>query len=183
MSWFFERRRPQPVEIRPWSDIITDVARAAAGRSLVEVGALVGDDTQALSAFGATVIALDIDSLAIRTGRKAGKIGTGVAADMAHIGLDDESVDHVFFANSIFFGNPSRAFGEARRILRIGGGLTVCTNSFPFSPIPQLQNSNMINAAKKEGFTIVTQQIVEIPEKKGIRGDHPFLLFTGKRRR
>lgn len=182
MNWFFERKKPPGGEIRHWDSIITEVAHAGAGGTIVEVGALVGDDTEALGQFGATVIALDIDPHAIRAGHRVGNIRRGIAADMANIGLDDASVDHVFFANSILFSDPRRAFSEARRVLKRGGGMTVCTNSFPYAPLPHLQNTNMMNAAKREGFSIVRHHIVEIPEKKGIRGDHPFLLFTGKKR-
>lgn len=182
MNWLLERLKSPGAEIRHWDSIVTEVARAGAGGTIVEVGALVGDDTEALGRFGATVIALDIDAYAIRAGRHAGKIRRGMAADMASIGLDDASVDHVFFANSILFSDPKRAFSEAIRVLRRGGGMTVCTNSFPYAPLPHLQNANMMNAAKREGFSIVRHHIVEIPEKKGIRGEHPFLLFTGKKR-
>ncbi len=183
MNWLIERLKPPSYEIRHWDSIITQVAHAGAGGTIVEVGALVGDDTEALGQFGPPDIALDTDHPASRTGRKAGHIRRGIAADMASIGLDDASVDHVFFANSILFSDPRQAFSEARRVLKHGGGLTVCTNSFPRSPLPHLENSNMMHAAKQEGISIINHQIVEIPEKKGIRGDHPFLLFTGKKRR
>lgn len=182
MNWLLERFREPIIETRHWSSIITQVAHAGAGGTIVEIGALVGDDTQALGQFGASVIALDIDAPAIRAGKRVGNISRGMAADMTSIGLDDESVDHVFFANSILFSDPKQGFSEAYRVLRRGGGLTVCTNSFPRSPIPHLKDSTMLRSAEHQGFSIVRHQIVEIPEKNGIRGDRPFLLFTGKKK-
>ena len=155
-----------------WDELLESVAEE--GQTVLEIGASLGKDSEVLERLGAKVIAVDISPKKLVRAKQRG-IERPVAMNMESLGLPDNSVDKVFFANSLIFGDSKAALNEAHRIVKPGGRVIVCTNFIPeVGSFPSTQ-AEVENAARLAGLIIHRSSKVLIPEKE--RFNFPGGLF------
>lgn len=108
------------------------------GRTLLELGAGLGEASAWFAMQGAHVIATDLSGAMLDVARRAAAVHgaaiTPVQMDGAVLALADASVDIVYGANVLHHVETARCLAEVRRVLR-PGGLAVFWDPLRYNPV------------------------------------------------
>src|SRR5207302_2881780 len=136
----------------PWTELRLEAVRSlvepAAGERVLDLGCAAGAISHFLSTFGCETVGVDAAPRAVEKARELFPELRFELADVARLPFDDGSFDKAVAADLVEHLDDAtfRAMlGEARRVLRPGGTLSIYTPN-PKHPIERLKARNLILA-------------------------------------
>ena len=149
---FMETMANEYLERTPWTELrlaaVLDLVEPKAGDRVLDLGCAAGAITHFLSEQGCETVGVDAEPLAVETARKLFPGLTFEVADVGELPFPPESFDKAVAADLVEHLDDAtfaRMLGEALRVLRSGGTLSVYTPN-PKHLIERLKARNLILA-------------------------------------